>query len=432
MPNDLRIDPRDFITGPFSKCPKCGGNEFGVLSIYDERYLRRCRDRACWHTVTIYLPKLKKKVIYIDQSAISNIMKVLSPEVKGHERAAAEPFWDELREALDVVRRLQLAIFPDSTEHEGESLASPFFKSLKNTYEHFSGGVSFYDGESIRSMQIAEAALCFIKRQELTFDLDPQRITRGRVHGWLDRYRVSTDGVLPGTLEELRSARSKGHAELQKAFERWQKEKKTFSEVLEEQQGTYVPFILTQYAADQKKMIRAALGQVPPSLDALIPSAAGSVVEMIRRTLEVESTPAKPAVTVKDFLDSGLIKRVPFNIIESSMFASLAMKAAAGQKEPPNQGTLNDIGVASALLPYCDAMFVDNGCRALLQDIPKERRLPYPCAVFSRNTGAEFLKYVAEIRESATLDHLKVIEELYGPNARGPSAGISGVGTFRR
>jgi uncharacterized Zn finger protein len=87
-----KIDPRDFITGPFVKCPKCGGNEFGVLNIYDDRYMRRCRNRNCWHTVTINLPELRKKVIYIDQCAISNIMKVLSPEVKGHERAAEDPF----------------------------------------------------------------------------------------------------------------------------------------------------------------------------------------------------------------------------------------------------------------------------------------------------------------------------------------------------
>jgi hypothetical protein len=76
-----------------------------VLSVGDTRCERRCR--ACWHTATVHLPEITKKIVYIDQFAFSNIMKVLSPEVKGHERTAAEPFWRELFETLDVVRHLQ-------------------------------------------------------------------------------------------------------------------------------------------------------------------------------------------------------------------------------------------------------------------------------------------------------------------------------------
>src|SRR3989304_2807951 len=97
------IDPRDFIAGPFRNCPKCGGNEFGVLLVNGRQYIRRCRDRKCWYTETIGLPEIKKKVIYIDQFAISNMMKVLNPAVKGHELAATDPFWRELFELLDVI-----------------------------------------------------------------------------------------------------------------------------------------------------------------------------------------------------------------------------------------------------------------------------------------------------------------------------------------
>ena len=95
---------------------------------------------------------------------------------------------------------------------------------------------------------------------------------------------------------------------------------------------------------------------------------------------------------------------------------SLAVKAAAGQKEIPNQGTATDINIASTLLPYCDAMFVDNKCRALLQDIPKEYALPYPCKVFSLKTGADFIQYLTGIRDSVTANHLALIKEVYGPD----------------
>src|SRR5271167_2389848 len=98
-----------------------------------------------------------------------------------------------------------------------------------------------------------------------------------------------------------------------------------------------------------------------------------------------------------EFFKSGAINEAPFNLIGAAMYASLAAKAAAGQKEIPNQGTATDINILSTLLPYCDAMFVDNKCRALLQDIPRDCSLPYACKVFSPNTGADFVRYLTEI-----------------------------------
>ena len=70
-------------------------------------------------------------------------MKILSPDAKGHERTASEPLWKELFETLGVVCHLQLVVCPDSKQHEYESLTSAFYKSLKRTYEHFSGGLKF-------------------------------------------------------------------------------------------------------------------------------------------------------------------------------------------------------------------------------------------------------------------------------------------------
>src|SRR6202043_3446302 len=116
----------------------------------------------------------------------------------------------------------------------------------------------------------------------------------------------------------------------------------------------------------------------------------------------------------------------------AAMFASLAAKAAAGQKEVPNQGTATDINIVSTLLPYCDAMFVDNKCRALLHDIPKTHALPYPCRVFSPNIGPEFIRYLTEIRNSVTPDHLKLVEQVYGPDPLKPPTSIFGVGQRQR
>jgi hypothetical protein len=429
----IHIDPRDFTMAPYLECPKCGNQEYGVLHVGDTRCERRFR--ACWHTATIYLPEIKKKIIYIDQFAFSNIMKFLSPEVKGHERAAAEPFWKELFEILGVVCHLQLVACPDSREHHHESLTSPFYKALKHTYEHFSGGVSFHDAETIRIRQIADLARAWIRNELVNFDFKLESICSGRLHDWSGRIFVTVDGVLPGTVDELRTNRSKTHKILQQVFERWQTEKKSFKEVFAAEKAAYGQSLAQSYADDCRKRAQMAVmmmrGQMP-SLNDVLSSRAENLVRSLQFIFEQEVGREQGYAKLAEFFKSGAINEAPFNLIAASMFASLAMKASAGQEEIPNQGTATDINIVSTLLPYCDAMFVDRGCKALLQDIPRDCSLPYACKVFSPNTCADFIRYLTEIRDSVTPDHLKLIERVYGPEPMKPQSGIYGVGKHKR
>lgn len=430
---NLRIDPRDFIMGPFLTCPKCGASEFGVLSVRDTRCERRCR--ACWFTGTVYLPELKKKVVYIDQFAISNIMKVLSPEAKGHERTASEPLWSELFGILSVVCGLQLVVCPDSSEHERESLTSPFHRSLKYTYEHFSGGVTFYDSESIRLLQVTRIARCWLRKEPITFNFDPQGVAHGSLHGWGDRIRVTVDGILPGMVEHIRTVRAQAHSGLESLFKTWQQERKTFKEVYEIEKRSYCETLLAGYREDCERRARMPAlimkGKMP-SLDDMLPSTYECLFSALESIFRSEVAPEKLSAVISEFFRSGAINDAPFNTIMSALFAAMAMKAAAGQKEPPNRGTFSDVNIVSSLLPYCDAMFVDNKCRALLSDIPREYGLTYRCAVFSPNIGDGFIQYLQEIRDSASPEHLKLIEEVYGRDPLKPYAGIYGVGKFRK
>src|SRR6266576_2165974 len=429
----IRIDPRDFIMTPYLRCPKGGAEEYGVLSVSDARCVRRCR--ACWHTATVYLPEIRKRIVYVDQFAVSNIMKLLSPEVKGHERAAAEPFWKELFEILGVVCHLQLVACPDSREHQHESLTSPFYEALKHTYEHFSGGVSFHDAETIRIRQIADLARAWLKTESVKFDFGPESISSGRLHQWSGRIFVTVDGILPGTVDDLRATRSKTHQGLQEVFEQWQRERKSFKEVFAAEKASYGRSLVQMYIEDCRKREQMAVmmmrGQMPP-LDDVLPSRTENLVKNLEFMFQQEVGKEVGNAKLAEFFKSGAINEVPFNLIAAAMYASLAAKAAAGQKESPNQGTATDINIVSTLLPYCDAMFVDNKCRALLHDIPRDCALPYLCKVFSPNTGVDFIRYLIEIRDSVTPDHLKLIEEVYGPDPMKPQSGIYGVGKHKR
>ena len=408
----MRIDPRDFIMTPYLKCPKCGALEYGVLSISDIRCERRCR--TCWYRGTVYLPEIRKKIVYIDQSAFSNFVKILDPESDGHERATSDPFWRQLFESLDVVCHIQLVACPDSREHQHESLASPFYKSLKHTYEHFSGGVSFEDSETVKLRQVAQIAKCWLRKEPVTFNFDAEKISSGRLHEWGGRIFVTVDGELPGRTEELRRVRSNIHARLQEVFSQWQRDKKSFTEVFAAEKSAYRVNLITGYQSQfLKRAQMMAQGQMP-SLEDLMPSAAETQMLSLQHLFRLNAVDKTQSVEMlREFLTSEAIDNAPFSVIGGAMYASLSRKAASGQKRIPNQGTANDVEILSALLPYCDAMFMDNECRALLKDIPQSHTLPYPCKVFSKNTGAEFIRYLTAIRDSATSEHLKIIEEVY-------------------
>ena len=74
------IDPKKFILPPYITCPKCKiSNSFGVLMIGGQRYTRRCRE--CWFTESHKLPELNKKIIYLDQFAISDMMKAVNDKI---------------------------------------------------------------------------------------------------------------------------------------------------------------------------------------------------------------------------------------------------------------------------------------------------------------------------------------------------------------
>jgi hypothetical protein len=75
---------------------------------------------------------------------------------------------------------------------------------------------------------------------------------------------------------------------------------------------------------------------------------------------------------------------------------------------------VNDITVISDLLPYCDAMFLDNSARALLLDIPSNRKPPYSGEVFSPNVRDDFLAYLEDLITGTSEEHRTMVREVYG------------------
>jgi len=121
-----------------------------------------------------------------------------------------------------------------------------------------------------------------------------------------------------------------------------------------------------------------------------------------------------------EYLTSSFLKNIPFIKISSMLYASLARKATAGRIKPPNQGMANDIEIISVLLPYCDAMFIDNECQTYLKEKPLCDAINYRTQIFSQNVKDKFLNYLDKIELDAPKEYLNKVNEVYGKDWRKP------------
>ena len=421
---EKRFDPRDLISPPWRTCPACGKDKFGVIIISGSSLMRRCRD--CLHKREYQLPELRKKIIYLDQFVISNLMKLKNSATKGHATVAADPFWRELHDLLFQLRQLQRICCPDSDSHVQESRTSPFNAELKKTYEQLSGGITFAAFESIECRQIGELALAWSEGREPAFDFGASGVLSRDPNEWSERY-YCVGGDNPFISEaRLRQARTELHANVARLFrDVWAKEKRNFEYWYDRERFGYQGHLGAAVVRSKKARLDAMLAYRPgteislENLEKTLPSFAESLLASLQQIMRFprgggERSREEINRLEIEFGKANRIADAPFVRLQALMFAAIAMRAAQGQKEPPNEGTTTDIDTVAHLLPYCDAMFMDNGCRSLLLDVPTALRPPETAKVFSLNVKGQFLGYLRSIREGISAEHIQAIREVYG------------------
>lgn len=411
----IKIDPKMFINEPFILCPNCKQKEFGVLTINAYSYVRRCRN--CRHDETYKLPSLKKKIIYIDQFAISDMMKSINLHVGKMDKV--DPFFKALFEKLDRLNKLQLINCPDSQNHFNESLVSPYYKALKRMYEQLSNGTTFYDAETIKRFEITNNFYEWLgeKRDPLSIE---DILMGDNIDGWQDHFIISVSlrDQNPQLAIDIRSERDKTSTELEQIFKRWQTEKtKTFEQWYQEECSSFGKAILNNYIGalvDYENLVNKSTSVSSDTLSSLLSSASVTITYINQKLREKGlSDEAVLEKTCKYFL-SEKIKEIPYLKISASLFAALAREASLGRKKPPTKGMLNDIEVIAAYAPFCDALFVDNECRRLADLKEAQTKYDLSSKVFSRDNKEAFLAFLDQIEKDATKEHLDLVNQVYG------------------
>lgn len=418
----FKFDPRVFISPPFIECPSCGKKAFGVLTINRNSYSRRCREcffpSGAQKSMFYELPRLNKKVIYLDQFVISEMMKSLNPKTKAYQKGKVDPFWLGLFEKLDKLCKLQLIICPDSIYHKNESLLSPYFEPLKRMYELLSHGVSFYDRGTIERFQVLQNMKNWITgKPDEQISLDADDVIQGDIHGWQDRLIISVKrDYEENWVEKLREDREQLSSRLLEVFKRWQSETdKDFNYWFEEECKGYGRAVLQVYFNYLKTYMEIATGKIEPTASFLFPPDAVYLIHEFHHVLREEGIPeADFWPKTVEYFSSPNIKQVPSIKISCMLYAAIARKAAAGRKNPPTKGMANDISVISSLLPYCDAIFIDNECQAYLDEEPLCSEINYGTSIFSPNKRDAFLQHLNDIESSMPKEHLQKILEVYG------------------
>ena len=314
---------------------------------------------------------------------------------------------------------------PDSESHEEESRISQLNAELKKTYEALSGGITFESFESIKSEQIGELALAWSEGREPKYDFAPGTVLSKDPNEWNERYYITFNDspfVVPA---QLKVRRSELHSHIAHLFRNvWAKEQQSFQYWYDLERFGFQGYLGKALVRSKKERIEAMIAYRLDAeisleqLERVLPSFAENLLASLQHIMRFPHDGTERSAEERDRLEAEFgranrIAEAPFVKLQALMFAALAMRAR-GQKELPDEGTTTDIDTVAHLLPYCDAMFMDNRCRSLLLDVPKNFRPAGTAKLFSLNIKEQFLDYLRSIRNGITVEHVVAIREVYG------------------
>lgn len=402
-----------FERAPFRQCPKCKeANTLGILSAGGSQIVRRCK--LCRYRAVEYLPELDKKVIYLDQLAISEIFKIKSKT----RRAGAnnEDFWREVEREVDRTYLLQQAIFPASNIHRDETLVSPFASELMLAHDMLSGDISFTSVDEIAMNQVEAFAEAFFENKEppiICFTIDD--ILDGERNEWIADLHIDANLNYSAFASHIRANRDAAASEFAPLLDRWAAEKPSFDTVLNRE--------LKSYGSANRQALIHAVKRVEAafeSTDALdfFGKLSHPVMDQfnhLKAIFEERGLNAGEACKkVLHFWDWPGTEKLPIHQISAHLFAALARKISSGQKRRPSKGMFNDINAISAYGPYVDAMFLDNECAQFLLERPLSTALPLNAKIFSTNSGDDFLRYLRNLQHDASPLVSMKAAEIYG------------------
>ena len=223
---------------------------------------KRCKD--CRYSHDEILPDVDKRVIYLDQFAVSELYK--TKEGKRRPGAPSEKFWQSCYALADLAYKRQQVIFPASNLHSDETIVWHSPSELRLAHEMFSGETSFNRTDDIATNQEWEFAEAYISGSgppALTFNVDD--VLSGERNDWLPVYHISVNSDYSIFAPGLRKDRSTAENSSRSLAEGWAKsQRRTFDQILKHELSSYGS-AMREALRDQVAETQAALASDDPS-----------------------------------------------------------------------------------------------------------------------------------------------------------------------
>ncbi len=377
------------------------------------------------------------------------MMKALEVDRQGHQPKPASSFYSELFNKLDRLGKLMLIVCPYSPIHVAESkgfakLAGEVanqlsteghgiqfeekFEAIRKLFVHLSYGTAFHEPRTVRDGQVLASLKLWIQGgRSFMSACDPIEVIEGKINAWLPTWYGGADSRLQrGEVAALEVAKTNLAKNFEPVVNRWRDEKtKRYQDWFEEEIAGHGSTLLNAYHQHepQIKSIQARFGMnrfdYPRNLEANL------MMRILETAEDAGFTGEQRMLKAREFLGSEMFRQIPFVRIGSALWAGLAHHVArAGWKHKEKYPSANDVNFISAYLPYCDAMFTENTCAALLKGKPVDQSVPEHRKVFSENTKDAFLKFLDGIESTASPEHRAKVIEVYGNGWIVPSTEI--------
>ena len=393
---------------PFWNCPSCNtAKSFGVLNVYGAYYTRRCA--SCRYEIDIPLPEVDKKVIYLDQFVISNMLShAADPRKESHHKE----FWVALHDQIKRLLLLQAVIFPNSDIHLDESLVARNFGDLRDMYRSINGDVSFIDTDDIEQRRIIEFAKSWVSQQGVPEDnWTVDDILRGNRNQWTPVMSVNVNSDYSRFAEGTRDSRDAKSEEFSALFETWMASKPSFEDVLKMELSSIGRVYWRQLIDFCTKIAKGE----DLSLEDLL-SVSNRRTRILSDIFEASGIDKEKTInSIHEFYEWDGLEHIPAHRFGAYIFAAIARRASNGQKNAPNKGVFNDISMVSNYLPFVDAIFIDKECASLISEPPLPIDIGYNTdKIFSLRNKEQFLEYLTAIEEAVSEEIRIDSKNVYG------------------
>jgi|WetSurMetagenome_2_1015567.scaffolds.fasta_scaffold00073_21 hypothetical protein len=389
------------VTRILGDCPSCKSkNCYGNVSINQDHVLQGCG--RCNYESRVFLPKIHKKVIYLDQFFFSHAFK------------GKDTRFLPAAERIKRMTHLQLLAAPYSSVHEDETHQWPDNRKdqLMEFIKATARGTEFEKDYYVEQAQVLKAWRAFLKGQSAEYIFEKREAIEGKLDEWDDYFRIDVGGYMRN-VELKRTFKSQAVQELIKVFDEWKASTQTFEQDVALEIRDAGRIYINTYIT---KINRIAQGDFNAVIDSPV---VANVVENMLYWLPKEQPLTDRLQRCMDFFTSEHFANVPNLWLEARMFSTLKDMVKRGAFANRNKalgkfsGIFEDFKHVSLYAPYCDAFIMDKLMADLVGKPTVGLEQRYGVKVFSLNNWDELLEWLNELEANMSDEHKAGVSAAY-------------------